>query len=300
MRSFLLLVCSVLLIGAAALSQTTGVKKPFTEGIIKGKVSTPGNMFGELMGKIDFSKNNVQEQMEAIMSKWTEEEMERYQKDMKKAGMLVMALTGMPMRFTIWNKAQLSVCRYDALNYHGETKADLGKQTGMMFMKSSRNDDELTLSYTGEQMQKMCQQILTKEDYDIIRTNENTTVAGYPCMKCVYTLKSTENLPAGKAAPGNDKPYRVEVWSSTLIPKSLNFLHPLYVEETNGIMKLLVSFDKAESLKLQYEFVSVENKTIAESELTIQKSAVVHDAGNEKVLLGLVQKLMSITMGMTQ
>ena len=239
--------------------------------------------------------------MEAIMGKWTEAEMDRYQADMKKAGMLVMTLMSMPMDFSICTKDQRSVTRYHALNYRGETSADLGKKVGMMFMQSTRADEDITLKYTGEQMQQMGKQVLSNEDYDILHTKEAAVVAGYPCVKSVYTLKGVADAIAGKSAMQADqKAYRVEVWTSTLIPKSLNFLHPLYVEEDHGIMKLLIIFDKNESLKLQYEFVSVENKTITEADLSIRQSSEVHDAGDQKAMLGLVQKVMSITMGMPQ
>ncbi|WEK37037.1 MAG: hypothetical protein P0Y53_05940 [Candidatus Pseudobacter hemicellulosilyticus] len=271
--------------------------KPFREGAIKVDITTPGSLIGGLLQQVDPTKGNTQQQLMELSAGLSEADRKRFQKEAEETGILLLAIVNLPLKSMIYCKGENSTAKFDALNYHGENTVDMTKKEGKMYMKASAGTEQVNILYTGENLYRMSATVLNNEDYTITRTAETITVAGYPCTKAVYTLKGA---PAGgpdrASMVGVDpKPYQVEVWTSTLMPGSLNFMHPLYIEENAGIMKLLVQFDRKTPFKLLYQFSQVESRAVTTAEMAIQEPGPVYDY--EKDMMTIAGKLLKITFG---
>lgn len=276
--------------------ENADVKTRFKEGKIAIKITTPGSALGELLQQIDPSKGNVAGQMKALAEKLSPKERATLEEQNKKAGIMNLAILMIPLKSVIYLKGDEATAKFDAMTFHGENNVNETKKEGLMYVKSQNSNKAMTIGYTGDSFKKMAKNELKNEDYNIEKTGETSTVAGYNCSKSVYTLK--------KSAPSNDLPgsipastaYRLEVWTSTEMPKSVNFLHPLYIKEDAGIMKILIQYEKDNPLKFLYEFTGVENRTVTPAEMQIEKTEKIFDFGKDEMTVGM--QMMGIVFGM--
>lgn len=270
---------------------------PFEEGKISIQITTPGSAFGELMQQVDPAKGDFRNQMKALATKLSAKDRTILEAQNKKAGMTNLAILMLPLRSVMYIKGTEATAKFDALTYHGENNVDESKKAGMLYMKSQNSDKAMTISYTGDSFKDMASNQLKASDYDIVKTSEQSTVAGYSCSKSIYTLKNAMAPKRSETGlPGNGSIYRLEVWTSKQMPKSVNFLHPLYISEDAGIMKILVQYEKASELKFLYEFIKVENRPVTPAEMAIKKTEKVYDFGKEKMTAGM--QMMGIIFGM--
>lgn len=282
--------------GQSQSSAPTATKTLFKEGKIDLKITTPGTAFGELLQQVDPTKGNVSAQMKKLTEKLSAKERSVLEAQTQKAGMMNLAILMLPLRSVIYLKGDEATAKFDALTFHGENTINDTKKAGMIYVKSQNSNKAMTISYNGDSFNKMSQNELKAEDYNIQKTGETGTVAGYECTKSVYTLKK----PATTAAPAVGIPtasvYQLEVWTSTEMPRSVNFLHPLYIKEDAGIMKIMVQYQKDSPLKFLYEFTKVENRAVTKGEMQIQKTAKIHDLEKDEMTVGM--QMMGIIFGM--
>ena len=88
---------------------------------------------------------------------------------------------------------------------------------------------------------------------------------------------------------------KLEVWTSEQMPKSLNFIHPYYLEEEDGIMKIDLFANGIEGVSMVYEFKTVSPKKLSDSELDIVQTSPVYNAKTD--LQKIAGKLMGIMFG---
>lgn len=270
----------------------------FKEGVINVKITTPGSAIGELLQKVDPAKGNISAQMKALTEKLSAKDRLLLETQSKKNGMLNLAILMLPLQSTLYLKGNEATAKFDAVTFHGENYVDDGKKTGLMYVKSQNSANEMTIRYTGDSFKEMNTNQLDAADYDIVKTNETAEVAGYPCTKMVYTLKNAAKAQKTKTGmPGaSGKVYKIDVWTSAQMPKSINFLHPLYVKEAAGIMKLVIQYEKALDFKILYELNHVESRAVTPNEMAIKQSKPVYDFGKDKMTVGF--KMMGVIFGM--
>ncbi len=278
-------------------SETKNVSTLFKEGKIDVRITTPGNPMGELLQKIDPAKGKIAEQMKALAATLSAKDKAMMEEQSKKGGMMNLAIIMLPLKSVIYVKGDEATAKFDALTFHGENTVNEAKKEGMIYVKSQNTSKAMTLSYTGASFKDMNSTTIELSDYDIKTTGELSDVAGYSCTKSVYTLK---NNVSAESATETGRPrgsiYRLEVWTSKQMPKAVNFLHPLYIKEDAGIMKILIQYDKANDLKFIYEFVKVENRPVTTEEMAIKKTEKIRDYGKEKQTIGI--EMMGIVFGM--
>lgn len=277
-------------------SKSNVVKTLFKEGRIDVKITTPGTALGELLQNVDPTKGDVSGQMKALAEKLSPEEKAVLEAQSKKAGMMNLAILMLPLKSAIFIKGEEATAKFDALTFHGENTVNEARKAGLMYVKSQNSSKAMTISYTGDSFDEMAQNELKAEDYNIEKTDEISNIAGYACNKSVYTLKKpvpNNNMPGSLPAPSI---YRLEVWTSENMPKSVNFLHPLYIKEGAGIMKILIQYEKDSRLKIMYEFTNVENRAVTVKEMEIMKTEKVHDFAKDKMTVGM--QMMGIVLGM--
>lgn len=279
----------------------TGVKEiktQFKEGAIVTKITTPGSALGELFQQIDPSKGNTSKQMKELSEKLSAKDKALLEEQSKKNGMLNLAVLMLPVRSILYIKGNEATAKFDAITFHGENHVDYDKKTGIMYSKSQNSANDITVRYTGDSFKQMNPHELNIKDYDVVRTTETENVAGYLCTKSVYTLKNAAKVQKSEVgvAGASGTVYKIDVWTSAEMPQSLNFLHPLYVEEKAGIMKLLIQYEKDLDFKVLYEFSSVESRPVTEAEMTIKQNKTVYDFGKDPMQVGV--KMLGIIFGM--
>ena len=216
----------------------------------------------------------------------------------KKNGMLNLAILMLPVKSILYVKGNEATAKFDAVTFHGENYVDADKQTGTVYAKSQNSANDITIRYTGDSFTKMNTNELNSKDYDIVNTNETENVAGYACKKAEYTLKNAakaQKTESGVTGPSGTV-YKIDVWTSEQMPKSLNFLHPLYVKENAGIMKLLIQYEKDSDFKVLYEFSSVESRPVTAAEMAIKQNKKVYDFGKDQMTVGM--KMLGVVFGM--
>ncbi len=281
---------------AAQAQSSVALKAPFTEGKIDLKITTPGSALGALFQQVDPAKGNISAQMKKLSEKLSAKDRAELEAQSKKAGMMNLAILMLPLKSVIYIKGDQATAKFDAMTFHGENTVNDAKREGMIYVKSQNSAKAMTVSYTGDSFTEMAQNELKAEDYNITKTDETSNVAGYECSKNIYTLKKP--VPTSSTAAGipSASIYQLEVWTSKEMPKSVNFLHPLYIKENAGIMKILIQYEKNSSLKILYEFTKVESRTVTAAEMQIQKTAKIHDFGKDKMTVGM--QMMGIVFGM--
>ncbi|MCR5890257.1 hypothetical protein LRS06_21250 [Hymenobacter sp. J193] len=71
------------------------------------------------------------------------------------------------------------------------------------------------------------------------------------------------------------------------IPQSLNFAHPVYVNQAHGITRLVVYFDKERKQQLRYEFATVQVRPVTDQELKVATTAPVLDYAKDAMQIGV-------------
>ncbi|TDQ11793.1 hypothetical protein [Pedobacter metabolipauper] len=275
-------------------------EKDFTEGVIKVSISLPGSPMGKVFAQIDPEKGNMQVQMKSIRDKMSAADQKIFQEESQKLGFAMMGLVLLPPKTTIYMKGDEATAKMEALTYSGENTINSRTKKGMFYVKSRTNKTDISFTYDDKNSYKAFAGTLTDKEYNIVKTKETEVVAGYVCTKSIYTEKNAgKPASAAQAASASGVgAYKVEVWSSDLMPRSINFLHPLYVEEAGGIMKLVIYPKKESDLKVLYEFTSVERRPVTSAEMTVKKTAKVYDYGKDIQTLGW--KLFGVMLGATE
>ncbi|UOQ64728.1 hypothetical protein [Hymenobacter volaticus] len=261
----------------------------FTEGIITTRVSLPGNPFDKVLSQLDPAKGNPQEQMQRIIGAMSPAEQQQMQASAQKSPpAMTMGAMMLPRKGTIYCRNQEARVSTDALTYHLENYFNSTKNTGLLLMAAQGRPDQVAYTYDAGSVKNVWQSIsVTDADYTMKTTAETALVAGYPSTKTTYTLKPNAAAPADPALGGmSEKPVALDVWTSPQIPQMLNFAHPVYVKEKQGITKLVVYFDKERKHKLLYEFESVQLKPVTAQNLQIKTTGQVLDYAKDITQIG--------------
>ncbi|MET4104934.1 hypothetical protein [Hymenobacter sp. UYP22] len=287
-----LLPISMLLAAAAHTPVPTSVSAPvadFTQGVITTQVSLPGNPYDKLLSRIDPAKGNIQAQMQQLAGSLTAAEQQQFQ---AAAANLSPAMTigalMLPRKGTLYCRGKEVRATTDALTYHLENYFNSGTNKGLLRMASQSSPQSVNYTYDAASVEKTWQTIVvTTTDYTLRPTTETALIAGYPSQKTTYTLKpgATETAPA---QPGQlpSKPVALDVWTSRQIPQSLNFAHPVYVNEAHGITRLVVYFDKERKQQMRYEFAAVQVKPVTDLDLKVNTTAPVLDYAKDAMQIG--------------
>lgn len=260
----------------------------FSEGRIDVVIHFPGNRLSEILNKVDPSKGDVQQQMQNLMKDLSQAEAENIKKVMEANPILAMQIMFAPMlKNEIFVREDHALAKCDGLIYHLENKLDGDNDTGVVFIQSQHDkSNQLTFKYDKDYFGEI--QLQTRIDmdmYDREQTNDTDVIADYTCTKAIYTLKNSTPMALGK----------LEVWTSGRMPQSLNFIHPFYLEEEHGIMKIAIYQDMDSDMPMMYEFKKVTPTPVSDSEMEIQQSQPVYSGKSDAQTIAA--KLMGIMFG---
>lgn len=221
------------------------INTPFTEGSVEMGIFSNDIDLGKLIGKIDFSKADIKEQYEQLTANDAD----------VKAIFTLIANMGNQNPLAAWAVTlNIAECTYNIKN-----KEVLGKVRGFgwtmdNYYNKSKDQASLYLE-TLAQTDKIIEQ--DKKIYSSYNPSENIgsgaindvdfsqfkretksakqTILGYECDVIVYTQKIIdENAPM--------QLHKLIVYTSPLFNDVINFAHPFYLEENQGILRLDVYY----------------------------------------------------------
>ncbi|TGE13890.1 hypothetical protein [Hymenobacter elongatus] len=288
---------AALLVAAGYTPAPIAAPANFTQGIITTKVSLPGNPYDKLLSKIDPAQGNVQAQMQQLMSSLTPAEQQQFQVEAAKLSpAMTIGAMMLPRKGTIYYRGQEARATTDGLTYHLENYFNHAKSTGLLLLAAQASPERVAYTYDAASVKKSWQSIVVTEvDYTVKPTTETALVAGYPSQKTSYTLKP--GAAPSEPGPGemSQKPVALDVWTSAQIPQLLNFAHPVYVKQQQGITKLVVYFDKEHKQRMVYEFASVQPKAVTPQDLEIKANTPILDYAKDEMQIGM--KSLAIMLG---
>jgi hypothetical protein len=270
----------------------------FTQGIITTRVSLPGNPYDKMLSRIDPAKGNIQGQIQQLAASLTVAEQQQFQAEAAKLSpAMTIGAMMLPRKGTLYCRGKEVRATTDALTYHLENYFNNATNKGLLRIASQSVPQNVNYTYDAASVERTWQSIVvTTTDYTVRPTTETVLVAGYPSQKTTYTIKpgAAGSVPEG---PGQlpSKPVALDVWTSKQIPQSLNFAHPVYVNEANGITRLVVYFDKERKQQLRYEFANVQVKPVTDQDLKITTTAPVLDYAKDAAQIGM--KTMALMFG---
>lgn len=267
---------------------TTSAEEDFSQGKIDVAIHFPGNRLSEILNKVDPSKGNVQQQMQNHMKELSQADAENIKKVMEANPILAMQTMFAPMlKNEIFVREGKALAKCDGLIYHLENKLDGDNGSGTVFIQSQYDrSKQLTFQYDKDYFGEI--QLQTRIDmdlYDRQQTNDTEVIAGYTCTKAIYSLKNSTPMALGK----------LEVWTSERMPQSLNFIHPFYLEDEHGIMKIAIYQDMHSDMPMVYEFKKVTPATVSDSDMEIQQSQPVYSGKSDAETIAA--QLMGIMFG---
>ncbi|MFV0539980.1 MAG: hypothetical protein ACK5MZ_01920 [Aestuariibaculum sp.] len=261
-------------------------QKDFKEGKIEIQIYFPDNPIGTLLKKVDPTQDDIELQIATLSKALNNNDKLKIDKINKTNPLFLLQLFYVPLlKNEIFIKNNIALAKCDGLIYHLE---NLIKEdgTGTVFMQSQKNkNSQVSFNYSKDYIRKSTiQTIISQEQFIKEQTNETLNIAGYMCKKTIYRPK---------AGTHDTKAKKLEVWTSSQMPKSLNFLHPFYIEENHGIMKISVFFD--ENFPMVYEFKNIIAREVKDNEMTIQQHLPIYDSKTQEIEIG--KKTMDIMFG---
>ncbi|MBC9795208.1 hypothetical protein [Sinomicrobium weinanense] len=269
-------------------TEIKNIKENFTEGKIDIQIYFRGNRLSEVLNRVDPSQGDIQQQLKKYTKELSAEEAENIQKVMSANPVLAMQIMFLPMlNNEIFVRGNRATAKCDGLMYHLENTLNGSNETGTVFIQSqSDKDNQVTFNYDKDFFgESQLQARIDLEMYDRKPTGETEEIAGYQCSKAVYTLKNASPMGIGK----------LEVWTSEQMPESLNFIHPYYLEEEHGIMKIAVYHDSQSDMPMVYEFKKVSPGPVNDSDMEIMQSQPVYEGKSDMETIGA--RLMGIMFG---
>lgn len=259
------------------------INKPFTEGTIEMGIFSHEIDLGKLIGKIDFSKKNIKEQYIQLANQDTE---------VKAISDLITTL-GNQNPLTAWAiTLNIAECNYAIKNeevlgkvrgfgwtmdnYYNKTKdqANIYLETVVQTDKIAEQDRKIYSSY--KPLENNTVSSINKVDFsqfDRETQSGKENISGYLCDVVVYTPKIIdENAPMQLR--------KLIVYTSPLFNNAINFAHPFYLEENQGILRLDIFYLNNDQPTLVMKPKEIKETKITTNDLTTRIATPVYTQDN--------------------
>lgn len=282
--------------------EPSGEDTPFSEGTIEMGMYSHGINLGYFIDRIDFSRDDVQEQFAELAENEAEAQqfialLQEYS-DANPLAVLGLMLNANIATYYLKNDVVLGKARgfgYEFDHYH-DAKNDVGK----LFLRTLSKTDEIP-----EEDRELSVHYVPSVDlavgsggavdvsrYDREVASERVNVAGYSCQVSTYTIQS-QYIP--EPDPENPLPptpicYKLVVYTSDAFNKTINFTHPFYLPEDHGILKLDIFYDNGQEPTLTMQPDEITPRTLADAEMQIRENEPVYDYNDT----GIAWKMLSI------
>lgn len=215
--------------------------KPFTEGSVGMGIFSNEIDLGKLIGKIDFSKTNIKEQYEQLLAHDADVkaifDLTANMGNQNPLAAWAVTLNIAECTYNIKNDEVLGKVRgfgWTMDNYYNKSqdKASIYLETLAQTDKITEQDKKIYSSY--KPSENKGSGAMNDVDFSQFNREAKSTkqnILGYECDVVVYTPKiKDENAPM--------QLQKLVVYTSPLFNNVINFAHPFYLEEGQGILRL--------------------------------------------------------------
>ncbi|HBX45963.1 hypothetical protein [Limibacterium fermenti] len=266
------------------------------EGIITSRI-----VFGEvdlspLAEKIDYHKGNVQEQIGSFFRTLPTAQSDKLQAMIERNPMMTIALLMIPPQTTLYIKGGTILAKMKGLGYEMEHYHNLSADEAFIYTASLIDpQNAATSTYKPSEGYKELfagNKLITPDKYTFSKLPQTATVAGYVCNVSSYVPKSAP----GNATGANGLPAvdvrKLIVYTNSEISKTINFSHPYYIPEADGILRIDIFLEDSDQPTMVYEMIKVDKTTVNDSQLQIKKSQPLYQLTDMEYGM----KLLGITM----
>lgn len=117
---------------------------------------------------------------------------------------------------------------------------------------------------------------------------DSIKVANYNTQKVIYTLREDLDNPPG------DLPYRICVYSSDLFYESLNRVLPFCINQTSGVLRLDITFNKNDTYYFIFQATSIVRREVLEQEYQSLQGSESFNVDNNKELNEFITRVNQI------
>lgn len=254
-------------------------QEPFTEGVLRMGMFSQGIDIGALAHTVDFSQLDMQKDLKSILENNPEA---------KKATDLLQSISeknpmaGLAMLFSINEcdyhiKGDEVLGKVSGFGWEMDNYFSKDKDQGSLFIHTLVKTDKIPAAdrsiYTEfkPSQNKGAGSISDMDFSEFERTtsDKKEIVAGYSCDVIVFTPKNVSE----------DQPmtmHKAVVYTSPMFSNSINFAHPYYLEEANGILRidLYLTDNQTPTLVMKPKFI--ESKKLTAQQLESRSSSPVY------------------------
>lgn len=259
----------------------TVINKPFAEGIVEMGIFSNDVDLGKIIGKIDFSREDVTQQYQDLLTNDAEAkaifEVIKNTSNQNPLVALAMSMNISECTYFIKNKEVLGKARgfgWDMYNYHNTTE-----DKGSVYLETLTKIDEIAA-----EDRKIYSEFKPSQNTGVNATNtvdfskfnrqvqpKKENVLGYECDVVVYTAKIVdENMPI--------QLQKITVYTSSLFSNTINFTHPFYLDENAGILRLDIYYLNNEEPTLVMKPKTIKEQVINQQDLTSKTATPIYSA----------------------
>ena len=265
------------------------------EGILTTRVTMAGIDLSTITEDIDYQKGNIPEQVAKLYSTIPAQDLARMQKMMEENPMMGLAMVMTPPKATIQVKGPVAYIKTRGLGYEIQHYHNTQTNEAYLYTASLINPTEaVTAAYKpseGYEALFKDEKRITTDKFKVERSTKTLDVAGYPCSISTYTPKT---IPASSIAEtAGLEIHKLVVYSNKDLPQGINFSHPYYLPEENGIMRIDIYLSESTEPTMVYEMTDVKKTAISDSSLTPKKTEPIYTLTD----MNYSMKVLGILMG---
>lgn len=259
---------------------STEVKtETFTEGSVEMGMFSQGVDLGKLLGKIDFSRDDVQQQYDSLHqhNKDVKAIFELIEQAGKQNPMLAWAIMMNILESTYFIKENMVLANARGFGWNTQHYYNIAEDKGSMYFETHTRipeipeaDRSIYVTYQPSVEQgSTSSNTLDLGNFNREVQSKQENIAGYNCNVVTYTAKTIdETLPL--------QLYKIKVYTSSLFSNAINFAHPFYLEEPGGILRLDVFYTASDTPTLVMEPKQVKSHTVSAESLSSKTATPVY------------------------
>ena len=267
------------------------------EGILTSRVTIAGIDMSQITEKIDYTKGDIANQVAALYQTIPAQDLSKFQTTVEQNPMMGMALMMTPPQATVYVKGKIVVMKargigYEIQHYQNEASDEAFLYTASLVQPGEAATAAYKPSEGSEVLFKEDKRI-SPEHFNIERSSKTADIAGYTCSISTYTPKSLQaETPSAMGMP-SIQVHKLVVYTSKDLPKGINFSHPYYLPEDDGIMRIDIYLDNGAEPTMVYEITSVQKTAVADSMLVAKKTEPLYSLTD----MNYGMKVLGIMMG---
>ncbi|MGG5576944.1 hypothetical protein ACPDHL_06310 [Myroides sp. C15-4] len=255
------------------------INTPFTEGSVEMGIFSNDIDLGKLIGKIDFSKANVKEQYEQLIAHDAE----------VKAIFDWIANMGNQHPLAAWAVTlNIAECTYNIKNdevvgkvrgfgwtmdnYYNKPQDQASLYLETLVQTDKIRDQDKTIFSSFKPSEHKGSGAINEVDFSQFNRetkSDKQVILGYACDVMVYTPKTLdENAPM--------QVQKLVVYTSPLFTDAINFAHPFYLEENQGILRLDIYYLNNETPTLVMKPKEIKEIKLTADDLTSRTAVPVY------------------------